>query len=81
MSKLDDIIARNKHEDDSYEHREARRAMDDRDHLLGLVKDLTEALQTLLTASAGYDSCSVGQQDEYDEAANYAQITLDKVKA
>lgn len=80
MAKLDDIIARATKDvwATSAEQAESQR---DVDYLLGLVKELTESLQTLLTASAGYDSCSVGQQDEYDEAANYAQITLDKVKA
>lgn len=47
MSKLDDIIARHNHESDQYDRKEAKRAMDDRDYLLELVKDLTIALQLI----------------------------------
>lgn len=80
MSKLDDIIARARHESDTYDCSEAGHAMEDRDYLIILVNDLSSALGSLLTASAGYDSCSTGQQNEYDAAAEAAHLALNKVE-
>lgn len=37
---------------------------------------LARTLETLLAASAGYDSCSAGQQDEFDAAVEAAQTAL-----
>lgn len=44
MSKLDDIITRHEHESDAQDRKEARRAMQDRDYLLDMVRKLTESL-------------------------------------
>lgn len=86
MTKFDDMIMRdgnatqhgNRFDETTWLGHVGASAVRDRSYLIDRVKDLRDALQDLLIASAGYDSVSNAQQDRYDDAAKYAQIAIDK---